>query len=333
MEFRVNHFDNIFVVFDFSKMKVIFVASGNKAVGSVSAFVQSQFDSLKEEGLEMVLFPVVGHGVKSYLKAAWKLRKLVKKEQPDIVHAHYSICGYVATMATLFLKPKAVVSILGSFPRKTRKLRIVKFFVNHLWDKTIVKSQRTANQMGMALPVIPNGVNLEQFVLIEQNEARKMVGFEADKKYVVWCSNPERTEKRFGLAQKAVALLKDESVVLFPVFNRTHDDVVKFMCAADVQLMTSVMEGSPNVIKEAMACNCPIVTTDVGDVRWVTDGVEGTFVADDDKPETIARLIKQALDFNARTKGRERIIQEGLTTELIAEKIITIYKDVVICQN
>lgn len=310
-------------------MKVIFVASGNKVVGSVSAFVQSQFDSLKEEGLDMVLFPVVGHGAKSYLKSAWKLRKLVKKERPDIVHAHYSICGYVATMATLFLKPKTVVSILGSFPKKNRKLRIVKFFAKHVWDKTIVKSQCTANQMGMNLPVIPNGVNLEQFVLIEQNEARKMVGFGDDKKYVVWCSNPERTEKRFGLAQKAVALLKDESVVLFPVFNRTHDDVVKFMCAADVQLMTSVMEGSPNVIKEAMACDCPIVTTDVGDVRWVTDGVEGTFVANDDKPETIARLIKQALDYNARTKGRERIESVGLSTKDIAKKIIGVYKTIV----
>ena len=306
-------------------MKVIFVASGNKAVGSVSAFVQSQFDSLKEEGLEMVLFPVVGHGAKSYLKSAWKLRKLVKKERPDIVHAHYSICGYVATMATLFLKSKTVVSILGSFPKKNRKLRIVKFFAKHVWDRTIVKSQRTANQMGMNLPVIPNGVNLEQFILIEQNEAREMVGFEADKKYVVWCSNPERSEKRFPLAKQSVDLLDNERVELVPVFNRTHDDVVKYMCAADVLLLTSSMEGSPNVIKEAMTCNCPIVTTDVGDVRWVTDGVEGTFVADDDKPETIARLIEQALDFNARTKGRERIESVGLSTTAIAEKIVKLY--------
>ena len=306
-------------------MKVIFVASGNKTVGGVSSFVRSQFNSLQAEGLEMILFPVVGHGAKAYLKAARNLRKLVKKEHPDVVHAHYSVCGYVATMATLFLKPKVVVSILGSFPRKTRKLRIVKFFVNHLWDKTIVKSQRTADQMGMALPVIPSGVNLEQFTLIDQKEARKMVGFETDKKYVVWCSNPERSEKRFPLAKQSVDLLDNEKVELVPVFNRTHDDVVKYMCAADVLLLTSSMEGSPNVIKEAMTCNCPIVTTDVGDVRWVTDGVEGTFVADDDKPETIARLIERTLDFNARTKGRERIESVGLSTTAIAEKIVKLY--------
>ena len=306
-------------------MKVIFVASGNKTVGQVSSFVRSQFNSLQDEGLEMILFLVVGHGAKAYLKAARNLRKMVKKEHPDVVHAHYSACGYMATLATLFLKPKVVVSILGSFPRKTRKLRIVKFFVNHLWDKTIVKSQRTADQMGMALPVIPSGVNLEQFAPIDQKEARKMVGFEADKKYVVWCSNPERLEKRFPLAKQSVDLLDDEGVELVPVFNRTHDDVVKYMCAADVLLLTSSREGSPNVIKEAMTCNCPIVTTDVGDVRWVTDGVEGTFVADDDKPETIARLMKRALDFNARTKGRERIDSVGLSTTAIAEKIVKLY--------
>ena len=322
-------------------MKVIFVASGNKAVGSVSAFVQSQFDSLKEEGLEMVLFPVVGHGAKSYLKSAWKLRKLVKKERPDIVHAHYSICGYVATMATLFLKPKTVVSILGSFPKKNKKLRIVKFFAKHVWDKTIVKSQCTANQMGMNLPVIPNGVNLEQFNLIDQKEARKMVGFDDDRKYVIWCSNPNRLEKRYDLAQKTFELLKDEYVTLCPVFNKSHDDVVKYMCAADVLLLTSFSEGSPNVIKEAMACNCPIVSTDVGDVRERLANLEGCYVAvagpsykdSSLEAEQLSVCLRKAMNFNGRTKGRERIIQDGLATGLIAKKIITIYKDVVKCQN
>lgn len=322
-------------------MKVIFVASGNKTVGQVSSFVRSQFNSLQEEGLEMILFPVVGHGAKAYLRAARNLRKLVKKEHPDVVHAHYSACGYVATMATLFLKPKVVVSILGSFPRKTRKLRIVKFFVNHLWDKTIVKSQRTADQMGMALPVIPNGVNLEQFTLIDQKEARKMVGFEADKKYVVWCSNPNRVEKRFDLAQDTFELLKDESVALYPVFNKTHDDVVKYMCAADVLLLTSFSEGSPNVIKEAMACNCPIVTTDVGDVRERLANLEGCYVSVAEpsykdfslEAEQLSVCLRKAINFNGRTKGRERIIQDGLTTKQIADKIITVYKDVKKCQN
>ena len=309
-------------------MKVIFVASGNKNVGSVSAFVQSQFDSLKEEGLDMILFPVVGHGSKAHLRAAWNLRKLIRKEKPDIVHAHYSICGFVAAIATLFLKPKVVVSILGSFPEKDRKWKLVRFFIKHVWDKTLVKSRRTANQLEMDLPVIPNGVNLEQFNLLGQKSARKECHFDGDKKYVIWCSNPSRSEKRFPLAQESVDQLQDDSVILYPVFDHPHDDVVRYMCAADVLLLTSVSEGSPNVIKEAMTCNCPIVSTDVGDVRWVTEGVEGTFVSDQDDAVSLGECIRKALAFSGRTKGREAIVKKGLSSKSVAERIIALYNSI-----
>jgi len=120
--------------------------------------------------------------------------------------------------------------------------------------------------------------------------------------------------------------MNDGDVVLYPVFDKTHDDVVKYMCAADALLLTSYCEGSPNVIKEAMACNCPIVSTDVGDVSWVTKGVDGTYVSDKDDPKSLAECIKKALVFNRRTEGRNRIMDEGLTTTAVARKIIAIYE-------
>lgn len=308
-------------------MKVVFVASGNKNVGSVSAFVQSQFDSLKEKGLDMILFPVVGHGAAAYLRAVRKLRKLVRREKPDIVHAHYSICGYVASLATLFLKTKVVVSILGSFPVNDRKCKIVRFCIKHIWDRTLVKSRRTADQLRLDLPVIPNGVNLERFRLMDQGSAREACRFEDGKKYIIWCSHPSRPEKRYSLAQDAVALLHDGNVVLYPVFDRPHEAIVKYMCAADVLLLTSVSEGSPNVIKEAMACNCPLVSTDVGDVKWVTEGVEGTYVASDDSPGSISACLRKALEFNKRTMGRDEIVRKGLSSGSIAERIIELYRE------
>ena len=100
-------------------MKVIFVASGNKTVGTVSAFVNSQFESLKQQGVDMHLFPIIGKGWKAYAQSIPQLRNLIKKERPDIVHAHYSICGVVAAMACVGLRTKVVVSILGSFPHKS----------------------------------------------------------------------------------------------------------------------------------------------------------------------------------------------------------------------
>ena len=309
-------------------MKVIFVASGNKAVGTVSAFVRSQYDSLVKEGVEMILFPVVGHGLGGYLKHLAALRRLVRSEHPDIIHAHYSTCGYLASLAALGTKTKVVVSILGSFPTKNRKYKIVKYCVRHIWDATIVKSERTRSQLGEDLPVIPNGVNLDNFKLIPWDEARKMVGFEPDKRYVIFVSNPAREEKNYPLAQAAVALLHDETVELVPVYDKTHDEVVKYMCAADALVMTSLSEGSPNVIKEAMACNCPIVVTDVGDVRWITEEVEGTYVADTYDPEELAGLLRKAVGFGQRTTGRERILQLGLTTEAVARRIMAIYDSV-----
>lgn len=306
-------------------MKVLFVASGNKAVGSVSAFVQSQYDSLAEENLDMVMFPVAGHGFWGYMKQLIALRRLIRREKPDVIHAHYSACGYLVALAALGFKSKLVVSLLGSFPRVDRKLKIVRWCIDKVWDATIVKSERTRSQLNRSLPVIPNGVNIEKFSLIDQNMARDQVGFESGKKYVIFVSNPARPEKRYSLAQKVVSLLADSNVVLFPVFNRTHDEVVTYMCAADLLLMTSSREGSPNVIKEAMACNCPIVVTDVGDVHERLDGLDGCYVAKTFKAAEISELVSKALAFGQRTEGRKTLIEQGLTTHDIAKKIVKVY--------
>ena len=156
-------------------MKVLFVASGNKSHGKFNAFVQAQFD----------------------------LRRLILKEKPDVVHAHYSSCGYLAALAAMGQPLKKVVSILGSFPEENRKLKFVRFCVDHVWHVTLVKSERTRAQLDRDLPVIPNGVNLEMFPLTAQDEAKERVGFGKDGKYVIFVSNPARPEKQFGLAEEA----------------------------------------------------------------------------------------------------------------------------------
>lgn len=322
-------------------MKVIFVASGNKKGGSnVSAFVQSQYDSLKKEGLEMRLVGTEGKGAKAYLRAAWKLRKMIRAERPDVVHGHYSLCGWVANMACLGLckKPKIVVSILGSFPTKSKKWKFVQWSIQHLWDATIVKSQRTANQLGLPVNIIPNGVNLEVFEAKSNDDCRKSIGWDEETKYVIWCSNPERPEKDWALAQAAVRDIDGELVA---VYNKTPQEVCTYMNAADCLLLTSWSEGSPNVIKEAMACNCPIVTTDVGDVTERLEGLDGCYVATtknpiinqqtqetymDENAREVAECLRKALAFGKRTDGRKRILADQLEISQIAKRIKEIYE-------
>ena len=320
--------------------KILFVASGNKkGAGVVSSFVQSQYDSLKAEGLDMVLFPIKGKGWRGYLKAVFALRKVVKRERPDIIHAHYSTCGFVASLACLGMRkrPKILVSILGSFPTEDAKWRRVRWAIQHLWDGALTKSERTRDQLGLDLQVIPNGVNLDIFHLMDHDEARKKVGFEANRKYIIWCSNPERVEKNWPLAEAAVKQLQTTNykpqITLVPVYNKTPEEVCTYMNAADCLLLTSNSEGSPNVIKEAMACNCPIVTTDVGDVRERLSNMEGCYVVPDNELEServreLGNAIINALDLEKRTEGRKRIIADQLEISQIAKRIIEIYEQI-----
>ena len=331
-------------------MKILFVASGNKRVGQVNSFVRSQFDSLAEAGEQMLLYPVVGHGIKGYLLHLKSLRRVIKTEQPDIVHAHYSTCGLLATLACFGIKykmsdgsrkrPKVFVSLLGSFPRHNAKYRRVRFFIKHIWDGALVKSERTRSQLDMPLPVIPNGVNTSIFHPIE--DARRKTGFNTERKYIVWCSSPERSEKNWPLAEKAVALLNEarqkrgeQSAELVPVYDRTPEEVATYMNAADCLLLTSDSEGSPNVIKEAMACCCPIVTTDVGDVRERLHDLDGCYIVEDndirftstDKAAPIvADCLEKALALGNRTQGMERIRQDGLEISQIAQRIKELYR-------
>lgn len=360
-------------------MKVLFVASGNKAVGQVNSFVRSQFDSLEKAGLDMRLFPVVGHGVWAHLRAVWNLRQLIRRERPDIVHAHYSIYGHVAWLALLGLchRPKIIVSILGSFPTHSKKWRLVRFCIQHLWDGTLVKSERTRAQLGFDLPIIPNGVNTGIFYPVSDSEREEMKGrvFSesqqsvistqysvlsnhksqiTNKKYIIWCSNPERVEKNWPLAEEAIRLLQLEvsaqksaissqqsQIELIAVYNKTPQEVAAYMNAADCLLLTSMSEGSPNVIKEAMACNCPIVTTDVGDVQERLRDLDGCYITQTEHEITssathtlyhtevaqdIAHLLGKALNLGQRTQGYDRIMQDGLTIELVAKKIIELYE-------
>lgn len=327
--------------------KILFVASGNKkGAGVVSSFVQSQFDSLKAEGLDMVLFPIKGKGWRGYLKAVFALRKLVNREHPDIIHAHYSTCGFVASFATMCMthKPKILVSILGSFPTRNAKWRRVRWAIQHLWDGALTKSERTRNQLGLDIPVIPNGVNLDIFRPMDQAEARKKVGFApkdklqtTNHKYIIWCSNPERVEKNWPLAEAAVKQLQITNnklpISLVPVYNKTPQEVCTYMNAADCLLLTSDSEGSPNVIKEAMACNCPIVTTDVGDVTERLHDLAGCYVVPDNESENervkeLGNAIAEALQFGKRTEGRKRIIADQLEISQIAKRIIEWYESI-----
>jgi glycosyltransferase involved in cell wall biosynthesis len=150
-------------------------------------------------------------------------------------------------------------------------------------------------------------------------------------KHVLFLGNRSEIRKNFKTVEKAMNILNSKQISLVAPYPVPHGQVIKYLKSVDVVVAPSLMEGSPNVVKEAMACNCPVVATDVGDVSWLFGNEPGHFLCGFD-PEDVAEKIKAALDFSetvGRTNGRKRIETLGLDSRQVAEEIITIYQKVI----
>lgn len=145
------------------------------------------------------------------------------------------------------------------------------------------------------------------------------------KRIVLFSGSFTNSVKNPELAADAVNLIDEAE--LMELKGYTRQQVNLLMNAADCLLMTSHREGSPQVIKEAMACGTPVVSVDVGDVRDVISGTDGCYIAER-TPEDIADKLRQALAFKGKTKGRQRIIELGLSNDLVAQRLIEIYEQV-----
>ena len=306
-------------------MKVLFICSGNNKSG-IGSIVRSQGESLSKAGVEVEYYAIVGRGILNYLKSVFILKKKIKNDSYCLFHAHYSFSGFAAALAGC--KP-LVVSLMGSDVHKNNLFRsLIDLFARHFWQATIVKSIQMEKRLHLRhTHVIPNGVAIDLFKPSDRKESMEKSGF-ADGINIIFVADPERQEKNFRLAQKAVERMVDTEVHLHVIFGKSHKELLWYYNAADILLLTSLWEGSPNVLKEAMACNCPLVTTDIGDVRWVLGNTEGCYISSFELEDLVSK-IKLAIDFskkNIRTKGRERIIKLGLDSQTIARKILSIYE-------
>ena len=301
-------------------MKVLFISSGN-ATSGISPIIKSQGESLKKEGIELDYFAIKGKGLKGYLTSISELRKILKTDTYDIVHAHYWLSAIVASLAGA--KP-IVASLMGDDVKASPYFKwIIYLFYYPTWSSIIVKSEDMHHALNIKKAnIIPNGVDMNRFKPIDKAVALNEVKWDERKKHILFTSNPSRVEKNFELAQQAFDEINDENLELHYLKDIPHEKIPYYYNASDVVILTSLWEGSPNAIKEAMACNVPIVSTHVGDVEKVLSKTEGCYVSSFD-PKDFASKIKSALDFKERTTGRDDI--DYLKSENIAKKIVEIY--------
>ena len=322
-------------------MKILIV--GNNKPGHFAPFVEEQARALQQLGCEVIFFGVQGKGILGYLRCLPALRRAIQQHQPNLIHAHYGLSGLLANLQRIV---PVVTTYHGSDINKPNILRFSKIAMR-LSAHNIFVSQRNVTlalspnspisyRLKKRYTLLPCGVNLPlpwcelQTQWVEQLTLNQWVQrkLEKDVKYVLFAGAFDNAVKDASLAKAAVNELASEGVKveLIELKGYNRDQVNALMYNCDALLMTSKTEGSPQVIKEAMACGCPIVSVDVGDVAERVSGVEGCYVVSSREPAAIAEALQQALAFSGKTNGRQRIIEMGLNNEQVAERLMAIYE-------
>ena len=299
-------------------MKILIVASYNK--NRYAPFIVEQANALIEKGCEVEYFGIVGKGIKGYIKAYKSFVKKIKEFKPDIVHAHYGLSGLFANLQRSI---PVVTTFHGSDINLPKVLKLSKVAMR-LSAFNVFVSQRNVD---IAKPkskflLLPCGVNLPEYREEDVIAIKKQLNWQETKKYILFAGAFDNRVKNSPLAIESVKLLNNTELIELKGYTR--EQVTALFYAVDAFLMTSFTEGSPQVVKEAMACGCPIVSVDVGDVAERIGGLEGCYIAERN-PQDIADKLNKALTLNSRTKGREHIIELGLTNDLIAKILISIY--------
>jgi len=305
---------------------------------SYGSFVKGQMDSLLPLGVEYDLLFVNGRLAKgNYLRAIPELGRRLQQGRYDLIHAHMGLAGWIGRVQ--FHLP-LVVSFLGNdVPGKVNRqgrttlygrcLEFSSFVLARCASAVIVKSQEMKRRLRLESAwVIPNGVDLDRFVPMDRQEARRRVGLDPQKKYVLFPYNPAEPRKRHDLVKAVVERVREHipEIELLAVFRQPQNLLPVFMNAANVMVMASMLEGSPNAVKEALAVNLPVVTVDVGDTAELLAGTEGNYLVPRDV-DTMAAKVVEICHRGTRSASRETIARR-LSMEQVAAQVVQVYDHV-----
>lgn len=306
-------------------MRILVVASFNK--GRFAPFIVEQTEALKKRGCEVEFFGLHGKGLKGYLQNLPCFKQKIRELKPDVIHAHYGLSGLFANLQR---HVPVVTTYHGSDINDKKVLPLSKMAIGlSVWNIFVSRKTLERVHSKRKYTLLPCGIDLSEVQLTLRSEARQKMGLGQDRQYILFAGAFDNAVKNAPLAKEAVALLPDNQVELMELKGYTREEVTLLMCAADALLMTSFNEGSPQVVKEALACGCPIVSVDVGDVKERVEGVEGCYVATSRAASELADELAEALAFEGKTRGREKIISDRLDNERIAEQLLEIYNSVI----
>lgn len=291
----------------------------------------------------------------NYIKAVGALKAKIREFKPDIIHAHFGLSAITAELqnevpvVTTFHNGETLnwyVNLMASL--MSLRAKHVIYVAQHIRDLSYFKAKNYS--------IIPCGVPMEQMIITPKEEARKQLGWVADKKYILFGGAFDNERKNYALLKAAVERLTNvrmynegleiseerraKSIECVEMKGLSRAECVLRMCACDLFALPSHSEGSPQALKEAMAVNCPCLATDIADVQELFGDEPGHWIlrnprktherwdADEKSLDEMVDLLNDALKFKGRTNGRKRIEELELTNEQVAQRVVEIYKKI-----
>lgn len=305
-------------------MKVLVVCSINS--GSISPFIGEQVESLRQLGVKIDFFLLKGKGILGYIRNIPAYFRTISTYKPELIHAHYGLSGLFSNLQ----RKIPVITTYHGCDINVFWLRFLSAFSILLSKHNIFISNDMACKSFFRKrhSVISSGINMDMFYPVDKKEARSNLNLKQSGKLILFSGSFQEKVKNYPLAREAVNLAETGTLIELKGYSR--NEVNLLMNACDLALLTSYREGSPQFIKEAMACNTPIVSVDVGDIRNIISVTNGCFLAKS-ITEDIAEKINMALEFSdtcIKTNGRERIVELQYDIENISLRILNVYQSV-----
>lgn len=306
-------------------LKVLFVTNmypDDRNPGS-GAFVCQQAEQLRKAGHQVDIFHIQKNGTRlKYLTSGFDVFSRTRADSYDIVHAHYGLSGFPALFRC---RTPLVVTLHGSDALVGYIQPWISRAVCAFADAVIVVSSGISARI--AGEVIPCGIDLEIFKPRDRTKARLRLGLPLQGKLVLFPFDPRREIKRYDLAQATVQALGDPDIRLITVCGKRNEEMPWYYSAADVMLLCSRSEGSPTSVKEALACDLPVVSTDVGDVREIMGGIDGCAICPDNA-QTLAQAIKRVLEPPAGQNFEGHRSMHRYDQKRVVAELVRVYESV-----
>jgi len=326
-------------------MKVLFIVNGypNKMLPEFCIFTKEQIESvlsLPNITGDIIKINVPENGRLDYIRALAKIKRIYRDY--DIIHCFH---GYTLLLSFMIIRNKPILvsflsdNVSNEFHINNRLLRklLAKCTYKVLSKKNIYKviKSRPVQSYEKRSFYLPNGVDTNLFSSLSKIEAKMFLNLDINKKYILFVNSRNtksggiRKEKRYDIFLKVIEILKTkyklDDIDQLLLMGIERKKVPYYFAASELHLLVSDFEGSPNSIKEALACNIPVVSTDVGNVRSMFGDIEGCYISETNEPEKIAQIVTEALNQNKKYNSRKYIFEKKLSINQKAMELYTIY--------